>query len=179
MAKAKVVTALALTVVMLVVMTGLAVADPANVDITANPIINPLDGTTVTNTTTVTYNIDYSTHGDSHTRYISVQTSKSNLYARVTGNGVDTGWTNNARVGGTYTAISPNNYTFTLSVKGTEEGQVTVYDNAGSSFNSSAGYDFASCTRNVEVPEFATIAIPVAAILGLLFFYNHRKRKEE
>ena len=30
-----------------------------------------------------------------------------------------------------------------------------------------------------EVPEFATIAIPVAAILGLLFFYSHRKRKEE
>ena len=105
MAKAKVITALALTVVMLVVMTGLAAADPANVDITANPIINPLDGTTVTNTTTVTYNIDYSTHGGSHTRYISVQTSKPTLYARGTGNGVDTGWTNNARVGGTYTAI--------------------------------------------------------------------------
>ena len=30
-----------------------------------------------------------------------------------------------------------------------------------------------------EVPEFATIAIPVAAILGLVLFYNHRKRKEE
>ena len=179
MRKAKVITALALTVAMLVVMTGLAAAHPANVDITANPIINPLDGTTVTNTTTVTYNIDYKTHGSPHTRYISVETSNSNLYARITGNGVDTGWTNNTRAGGIYTAESPNNYTFTLSVKGTGEGQVTVYDNAGSSFNSSAGYDFASCTRNVEVPEFATIAIPVAAILGLLFFYSHRKRKEE
>jgi len=29
------------------------------------------------------------------------------------------------------------------------------------------------------IPEFTTIAIPIAAILGLLFFYNHRKRKEE
>ena len=29
------------------------------------------------------------------------------------------------------------------------------------------------------IPEFTTIAIPVAAILGLLFFYNYRKRKEE
>jgi hypothetical protein len=28
------------------------------------------------------------------------------------------------------------------------------------------------------IPEFTTIAIPVAAILGLLFFFNHRKRKE-
>jgi hypothetical protein len=29
------------------------------------------------------------------------------------------------------------------------------------------------------VPEFSTIAIPVASILGLLFFFNHRKRKRE
>lgn len=29
-----------------------------------------------------------------------------------------------------------------------------------------------------QVPEFSTIAIPVAAILGLLFFFNHRKRKK-
>lgn len=25
------------------------------------------------------------------------------------------------------------------------------------------------------IPEFSSIAIPVAAILGLLFFFNHRK----
>ena len=29
------------------------------------------------------------------------------------------------------------------------------------------------------IPEFSTIAIPVAAMLGLLFFFNHRKRKRE
>jgi len=29
-----------------------------------------------------------------------------------------------------------------------------------------------------SVPEFSTIAIPVAVILGLLFFFNHRKRKK-
>ena len=29
------------------------------------------------------------------------------------------------------------------------------------------------------IPEFTTIAIPVAAILGLVLFYNYRKRKEE
>ena len=32
---------------------------------------------------------------------------------------------------------------------------------------------------SVHVPEFATIAMPVGAILGLLFFFNHRKRKKE
>lgn len=30
-----------------------------------------------------------------------------------------------------------------------------------------------------HVPEFSTIAIPVAAIFGLLFFFNHRKRRKE
>jgi len=30
-----------------------------------------------------------------------------------------------------------------------------------------------------EIPEFATIAIPAVAVLGLFLFYNYRKRKEE
>jgi hypothetical protein len=30
-----------------------------------------------------------------------------------------------------------------------------------------------------QVPEFTTIAIPVASILGLLFFFNHRKRRKK
>ncbi|MCK4736511.1 MAG: PEF-CTERM sorting domain-containing protein [Methanophagales archaeon] len=34
-------------------------------------------------------------------------------------------------------------------------------------------------TCEYEIPEFSTIAIPVAGILGLLFFFNHRKRKKE
>ncbi|MCD4845403.1 MAG: PEF-CTERM sorting domain-containing protein [Methanosarcinales archaeon] len=29
------------------------------------------------------------------------------------------------------------------------------------------------------IPEFSTIAIPVLSILGLLFFFNHRKRRKE
>ena len=29
------------------------------------------------------------------------------------------------------------------------------------------------------IPEFSTMVIPVAAILGLLFFYNYRKRRRE
>jgi hypothetical protein len=30
-----------------------------------------------------------------------------------------------------------------------------------------------------SIPEFATIAIPVAGIMGLFLFFNHRKRKEK
>ena len=34
-------------------------------------------------------------------------------------------------------------------------------------------------SQTTDIPEFATIALPVASILGLLFFFNHRKRRKE
>jgi len=96
-------------------------------------------------------------------------------------NDVDTCWTNNTRVGGTCNATSPDNdnYTFTLSVKGTEaaEGlEVTVYDNAATTNNGSVGYDFASCTRNVAIPKFATVALPAVSVLCLFLYFNRRGR---
>ena len=38
--------------------------------------------------------------------------------------------------------------------------------------------DKVTCTGFETIPEFATIAIPVAAILGLVFLFSRRKRKE-
>ncbi len=32
---------------------------------------------------------------------------------------------------------------------------------------------------DIPIPEFSTVAIPVAAVLGLVFFFQHRKKKEE
>ena len=63
-------------------------------------------------------------------------------------------------------------------VKGTYDIVVDV--------NGNGYYDAAidALDANVDVgfegiPEFSTIAIPVVSILGLLFFFNHRKRREE
>ena len=39
--------------------------------------------------------------------------------------------------------------------------------------------DYMVNIENTEIPEFSTIALPVAAILGLLFFFNHRKRRKD
>lgn len=36
-----------------------------------------------------------------------------------------------------------------------------------------------TCEGEECIPEFSTIAIPVASILGLLFYFNYRKRKRE
>jgi hypothetical protein len=32
---------------------------------------------------------------------------------------------------------------------------------------------------DIPIPEFSTIALPIASILGLVFFFQHRKKKEE
>ena len=81
---------------------------------------------------------------------------------------------------GNATSPDNDNYTFTLSVKGTEaaEGQdVTVYDNAATTNNGSAGYDFASCMRNnVAIPKFATVALPAVSVLCLFLYFNRRER---
>lgn len=39
--------------------------------------------------------------------------------------------------------------------------------------------DYRVNIETTEIPEFSTIALPVAAILGLLFFFNHRKRRKD
>ncbi len=157
---------------------SMAAAMPATVTINANPIVNVLDGTTVTIVTVTVSDIDYGL-GSPQTRYISVDVDDANLWADVSDNGVATGFTNNqipGAVGGTYTAIS-GDYTFTLSVKGTAPSHqhVTVRDNYGAVYSDLSADDTASCTRPVDIPEFATIAIPMVALLGLVLYMRRKK----
>jgi hypothetical protein len=63
--------------------------------------------------------------------------------------------------------------------------EATYSGNTGSDWGTVAD-TYAVLTVNVAVvcvdipiPEFATIAMPVAAILGLVLFFNHRKHKKE
>jgi len=157
---------------------GMVAAKPATVTINANPIINALDGTAVTTVTVTVSDIDYGL-GSPQTRYISVDVDDTNLWADVSGNGVVTGFTNSqtpGAIGGTYQATS-GDYTFTLSVKGTAPSHqhVTVRDNYGASYSDQSADDTASCTRPVDIPEFATIAIPVVALLGLVLYMRRKK----
>jgi hypothetical protein len=41
------------------------------------------------------------------------------------------------------------------------------------------GTVFGPVVCDIPIPEFSTIAIPIASILGLLFFFNYRKRRKE
>ncbi|RLG33778.1 PEF-CTERM protein sorting domain-containing protein, partial [Methanosarcinales archaeon] len=39
--------------------------------------------------------------------------------------------------------------------------------------------DSASATRPVNIPEFATIALPLAATIGLFIYFDSRRKREE
>ena len=58
--------------------------------------------------------------------------------------------------------------------------EVRVHFDAVGANNKNKAIAFVPPSHDVtyNVPEFATIAIPVASILGLLFFFNHRKRRK-
>ena len=156
---------------------GMVAAKPATVTIEANPITNPLDGVAVTDTEVLVSDIDYFGMGTPHTRCISVITDHAGLEAKITGTGLDTGW---AKLGdrkeATYSA-SGGDYTFTLHVKGTAPSHqhVTVADNNGTTYTPDSAQDSASCTRPVDIPEFAAIAIPVIALLGLVLYMRKKK----
>ena len=62
----------------------------------------------------------------------------------------------------------PPEWGFTLYVYA--ENNLTGKEHAKTAYSHDGGY--------THVPEFTTIAIPVASILGLLFFFNHRKRRK-
>ena len=67
-----------------------------------------------------------------------------------------------------WTAPAGDTYTLELRVSNAKD----------STYDSYALFDYIILT-DTEIPEFSTIALPVASILGLLFFFNYRKRRRE
>ena len=185
--KAKVITALSLTVVMLAAMAGIAAANPENVVVT--PANQQLDlGQTPTSGTFTTYNIAVSqikVGGNTHTIYgnttliVAGAGSLGDLMFRFNHGTAQSGWLSNTQTW-TWTDGGSDTDSLTVDVMNTgsapdTEYQFRVYD----SYPIGTGYDSAhGTTYGTSIPEFATIAIPVAAILGLVLFFNHRKRKE-
>lgn len=53
--------------------------------------------------------------------------------------------------------------------------QVVIY---GGSYAGTGEFDSGSAARNFAIPEFPTIALPIAAILGLAFIFQRRKEEE-
>jgi len=70
---------------------------------------------------------------------------------------------------------APTTYSGTLHIKGTKPGTVTVttYYSGGSDQQVYSVYSGESV--DVSVPEFPTVALPVAAMLGLVFVFGRKK----
>ena len=190
MRKAKVITALALTVVILVVMAGLAAATPSTT--TSPPSVDVDISTNAPTTITVKHIIQ---SGDSLADAISFRITRTQPFVSGATDELTGSWNGSDWLGGegqlNSATLVGNTYTWTFYVKDavdTDDVDQTNYTykvvfkvwntTYGKIGEDDAEIGASSTTIN-PVPEFATIAIPVAAILGLVLFYSHRKRKEE
>ena len=188
----KIIVAIAAVFITATAMTGLAVASPESIGV--SPGNQPLDlNQNPSSGTYSTYSIAVSdiqplSGGNTHT--IKATTT---LIVSGAGNLNDLMFRfNHAGEAPSTWLLSGNTYTWTdgggttdsltLDVMNTGSAENTkyqfkVYDShpigAGSDTGEGTVYGTSS------IPEFATIAIPVAAILGLVLFFNHRKHKKE
>ena len=103
----------------------------------------------------------------------------------------DTTWTDGmaipTRVSGTETSVatdaSGNIGVGTLIWNSCAEGTFDIVVDVDENGYYDAAIDALDSNMEVgfegQIPEFSTIAIPIASILGLLFFFNHRKHRKE
>ena len=186
MRKARFTTIFALSVVMLGAMVGFAYAESIK---PATEIYNyniPNDGTPIAITLKITGFGSSWTQGQSHT--ISATTtwagdggSTNDLQYKFTKELDQSRWLSSGEAF-QWTDNSDPDFV-TLEIKASKSSPV------GSKYNiqiddswdrGSGRLDIGGCTIRVEtIPEFATIAVPVTAILGLLFFFNQRRHTKE
>ena len=186
MRKAKLTTIFALSVVMLGAMVGFAYAESIK---PASEIYNyniPSDGTPIAITLNITGFGSSWTSGQSHT--ISATTtwagdggSTDDLQYRFTKELEQSKWLSSDGTFQWTDNTDPDSVTLEIKASG--------YSSVGSKYNiriddswdrGSGRLDVGGCTIRVEtIPEFATIAVPVAAILGLLFFFNQCKHTKQ
>ena len=189
--KANVITALALTVVMLAAMTGIAAAtivtSPDHVDVNVNT--NAATDVTITFTGLNVGDLCRFTIFDDSTSPSSPSTELQGSFDGAIWDFPSNSGNEASPDSVTYN-IADNNYTsvWDFQIKDNGDGNDATqmdkeYTIQFEIFNATVGvstYHLGATTTGVTaVPEFATIAIPVAAILGLVLFFNHRKRKRE
>ncbi|AKB71769.1 hypothetical protein MSMAC_1879 [Methanosarcina mazei C16] len=155
-------------------MAGLAVA--SNTVLTPDDVtINP-DGQSVAS---VDASIRINTPGNYHVTLTATDglfaylESSSPIAVGSSGNWAGSG----TSLSGTSFESAADTYTGTLHIKGTKPGTVTVVTYSESSGDSiTKSYSVYSAeTVNVSIPEFPTVALPVAALIGLVFIFGRKK----
>ena len=159
-AKVKLITALSLTVVMLAAMTGIAAADGVDL-IRFEGTITNADGSPYNGVVEIQKD-----DGGSWNSLGSVNTDSS------------TGWYQIPQLG--YYGPTNKDDTYRLFLDGTQVDEQTITGTGWTCDVQTQCWTGWSYKWDYQIPEFATVAIPMGiAILSGLFFLNHRKRREE
>jgi hypothetical protein len=167
----------------MLVMVGTAAADPARIDIVpgddSNPLIHPLDGSTVTYAVKMYEIIDSNTT----TRFIQIDVDSGLTSARLYNPSVgvvDLTATSGTSASGTFVIPKgTTSMTFSLDITTSTPGEITIKSNWGTILNdpSVRPQDFGSASSSF-IPEFPSVALPIATILGLMFIISTRKKKK-
>ena len=178
----KIVTTI-LVAIALIAMMGTAAANPSRVDIVpgddSNPLYHPLDGS-IQSYPVLINEMVVST--STTTRYIEIWNAGLTSITLTGPGGVSL--TAGPGTSASQTWIVPADtasQTFTLDVKASSSGAVTIVNNLGTTLATGAAIatsDFGAGSNSFDVPEFPTIALPIAAILGLAFIFQRRREEE-
>ena len=175
---------------MLAAMTGLAAANPST---TTSP--DNVDVNIATNAPTMITVKHIIEPGDSLADGISFRITRISPAVPGVTTELTGSWDGTTYVGGEGSLASATlvsgTYTWTFYVKDvtdtddaaqidyTYQAAFKVSNTTYGTIGTDDAYLGGSSTTIDPIPEFATIAIPVAGILGLVLFFNHRKRKRE
>ncbi|WP_052718404.1 PEF-CTERM sorting domain-containing protein [Methanosarcina sp. MTP4] len=168
-------------------LAGSAIASPAKIklcDLSGNEIVGPImipaDGTPVTVKMEVS-DIFYSQFppDGTHDRTFSVKVASGPIEVQTSNDGSTwLGWTSGETSFG-YTAEASKDYCYLVQIKGTNDGTISVKDISDDYYTDDGSelddFDYGIETYEVQIPEFPTVALPVAAILGLVFIFGRRK----
>jgi hypothetical protein len=169
-------------------MTGIAAADPQSVEpVSGYNYDIPTDGTPVTVTLKIGGYFPDWTAGQIHTIKAIMAWAPpghiGDLRYRFTNETGDeqSGWLKSGELFDWTDNSDPDYVTLEIKAVGNPPTGINYDIRVDDEWTSPAGgVDFGACTIQGEsIPEFATIAIPVASILGLLFYFNHRKHRKE
>lgn len=175
MRKEKVKATLSLVVVMLAILTMPAMVSAGKMDVKPQPMVD-----LVPEKYTPTYVHLYEMQCDGSERRLTVAVmggTPSDLTFKI--EGVES----NGGIVYSYTpSAGTTEYDIQVEVMpaaGTQGKIYTIYyvDEQPNGQYDTSRFTLRGQVQATNIPEFATISVPVAAIIGLLFFFNYRKRK--
>lgn len=161
-------------------MAGSAMAQPAIMTLynENGDVITKITGGNPTTIKAHVSDIYYSKLG-THDRTFSVTVADGELKVQISADGGSTWTTPSKEDSISYKAVPNEKYDFLVRVSG-YDGLVTISDKSNSAIDPNVvvkNYDVATQSPNVDIPEFPTVALPVAAILGLVFIFGRKKEE--